>query len=89
MTGGEGSRRFSPAGVPFKVQHAEGTGKRLALPDSGPVIVVVESGVFRTVPDNPGGADSEELHGGKAYVGLVPGPGVALEGSGSVLVVSA
>ena len=86
---GEGSRGFSPAGVPFEVHHTQGTGVRLGAPASGPVIVVVESGVFRTVPDNSGGADSEELHGGKAYVGHVPEPGVALEGSGSVFVVSA
>jgi mannose-6-phosphate isomerase len=88
VTVGEGSRRFSPAGVRFNVHHAQGTGVGLSVPASGPVIVVVESGVFRTGLEDSVGAGSSELQGGKAYVGLVPEHGVTLEGSGSVFVVS-
>jgi len=88
MNVGEGLQRFSPADVPFDVHHAQGTGVRLFVPASGPVIVVVESGVFGAGPAASGGASSSELHGGKAYVGIVPEQGVTLEGSGSVFVVS-
>ncbi len=88
VTGGDGSRRFSPAGVPFDVHHAQGTGVTLSVPASGPVIVVVESGVFTVIPEASGGARYSDLHGGKAYVGLVPQHGVTLEGSGSVFLVS-
>jgi len=88
VTVGEGSRRFSPAGLPFNVHHAQGTGVGLSVPAAGPVIAVVESGVFTVVADASGGASYPELDGGKAYVGLVSESGVTLEGSGSVFVVS-
>jgi len=89
---GEGIRRFSPRGVPFQVHHAQGTEVTLEVPVGGPVgepaVVVVESGAFRSVSNSAENQGAEILQGGRAYVGVISGPGAVLEGSGSVFIVS-
>jgi mannose-6-phosphate isomerase len=80
---------FAPAGVPFTIQHAEGTEAEVQISSAQPVIVVIESGSFSPDASTPGLTDPSVLQGGKAYLGVVPDTGVVLRGSGSIFVVAA